>query len=140
MTDARVEKVYADRVRAREFLEQADRFRGDADTPDLSAESQSVLLHNAAICACDAILQAAGQRVTSGDNAHALRLETALEHLEGDTEELLESLDASRERRNEASYAAAFVAKASLADAREATTELLERVRALIGREEVVPE
>lgn len=99
-----------------------------------------MLLHNAAICACDAILQAAGLRVTSGDNAHALRLETALERLDGDTEELLESLDASRERRNEASYAASFVPKASLADARESTTELLERVRGLVGGGEVVPE
>jgi hypothetical protein len=140
MTDARVEKVYADRVRAREFLNQADRFRGDADTPDLSGESQSVLLHNAAICACDAILQATGLRMTSGDNAHVLRLETALEHLKGDTEELLESLDASRERRNEASYAAAFVPATSLADAREATTELLERARAFLGGGEVVHE
>jgi hypothetical protein len=140
MTDARVEKVYTDRIRAHEFLSQADRFRGDANTPDLSAESQSVLLHNAVICACDAILQAIGLRVTSGDNAHALRLETALEHLEGDTEELLESLDASRERRNEASYAAAFVSETSLADAREATTELLERVRAFLGGAEAVSE
>jgi hypothetical protein len=140
MTDARVEKVYADRMRAREFLQQADRFRGDADTPDLSAESQSVLLHNATICACDAILQATGLRVTSGDNAHALRFETALDHIEGDTEELLESLDASRERRNEASYAAAFVPETSLADAREATTELLELVRAFLGGGEVVQE
>ena len=140
MTDARVEQVYPDRVRAREFLDQADRFRGDANTSGLSAESQSVLLRNAAICACDAILQAAGLRVTSGDNAHALRLETALERLDGDTEELLKSLDASRERRNEASYAASFVPKASLADARESTTELLERVRGLVGGGEVVPE
>ena len=112
-------------------------FATTPDTPDLSAESQSVLLHNAAICACDAILQATGLRVTSGDNAHALRLETALEHLEGDTEELLESLDTSRERRNEASYAAAFVPETSLADAREATTELLERVRTSLGGREV---
>ncbi len=140
MTDARVEKVYADRVRAREFLQQADRFRADADTPELSAESQSVLLHNATICACDAILQATGLRITSGDNAHALRLETALDHIEGDTEELLESLDASRERRNEASYAAAFVPETSLADAREATTELHELVRAFLGGDEVVQE
>ena len=131
MTEARVEKVYADRVRAREFLSQADRFRGDADTPNLSAESQSVLLHNAAICACDAILQATGLRVTSGDHAHALRLEAALEHLEGDTEELLESLDASREAQ-QASYAATFVPEASLADAREATIELLERVHTFL--------
>ncbi|HEX3392092.1 MAG TPA: hypothetical protein VHS55_05990 [Solirubrobacteraceae bacterium] len=133
MTDARIEKIYVDRVRAGEFLDQADRFRSDADTASLGAESQSVLLHNATVCACDAILQGVGLRVTSGDRAHVLRLETALEQLDGDTEDLLESLDASRERRNEASYTASFVAKASLADAREATSELLERTRALLS-------
>jgi hypothetical protein len=132
MTNARVEKIYADRVRAHEFLDQADRFRSDADTANLGTESRSVLLHNATICACDAILQAVGLRITSGDRAHALRLERALDQLDGDTEELLESLDASRERRNEASYAASFVPETSLADAREATTELLERARTLL--------
>jgi hypothetical protein len=55
-----------------------------------------VLLHNAA---SDAILQAVGRRVTSGDRSHILRLETALAKLDADTEELLERLDASRERR-----------------------------------------
>jgi len=133
MTDARAERVHADRVRAREFLDQADRFHSDADTPDLSAESQSVLPHNATICACDAILQATGLRITSGDRAHALRLQTALDQLDDDTEELLESLDASRERRNEASYAASFVPQTSLADAREATTELLELARTFLS-------
>jgi hypothetical protein len=43
----------------------------------------------------------------------------------------------SRERRNESPYAAAFVPETSLADAREATTELLERARALLGGGEV---
>lgn len=133
MTDARVEKVYVDRVRAREFLDQADRFLLDADCATLSVESRSVLLHNATVCACDAILQAVGSRVTPGDRSHVLRLETALDQLDGDTEELFESLDASRERRNEASYAAAFVSQASVADAREATAELLERARALLS-------
>jgi hypothetical protein len=46
---------------------------------------------------------------------------------------LLERLDASRERRNEASYAAGFVAQASLSDAHEATAELVELARAAIG-------
>jgi hypothetical protein len=100
MTDARVEKVYADRVRAREFLEQALQFQADAGAEGLSPESQSVLLHNAVVCACDAILQAEGLRVTPGDRSHVLRLETALEQIDGDTMDLLESLDASRERRN----------------------------------------
>lgn len=133
MTEARVEKVYADRVGAREFLAQADMFLADADTADLSAPAQAVLLHNATVCACDAILQVAGMRVTPGDRSHVLRLETALEEIHGDTEELLERLDASRERRNEASYAARFVAQASVADAREATVELVELARAFVS-------
>jgi hypothetical protein len=88
-----------------------------------------VLLHNAVVSACDAILQSVGLRVTSGDGAHILRIETALDQLEEDTEELFEHLDASRERRNEASYAALFVAQASAADAREATAELIALTR-----------
>jgi hypothetical protein len=133
VTDARVEKIYEDRVRAREFLDQADRFLLDADRTILGVESRSVLLHNATVCACDAILQAVGLRVTPGDRSHVLRLETALEQIDGDTEELFESLDASRERRNEASYAAAVVSQASIADAREAVAELLELARTLLS-------
>lgn len=115
MTDARVEQVPTDRLRARQFFDQAERFANDADSGDLSAESRIVLLHNAVVSACDAILLSVGRRVTSGDGAHILRIETALDQLDVDTEELLESLDASRERRNEASYAALFVAQASAA-------------------------
>lgn len=78
MTDARVQKVYADQAGAREFLEQAELFAADA-------------------------------------------------------EDLLDRLDASRERRNEASYAAGFVPEASLSDAREATSELLQLTRTVLG-------
>lgn len=133
MSDARVEEVYPDRVGAREFLAQADMFFADADKPTLSPPSRAVLLHNATVCACDAILQAVGRRVTPGDRSHILRLETALAELDGDTEELLERLDASRERRNEASYAAGFIAQASVADAHEATAELVELTRAFLA-------
>jgi hypothetical protein len=70
--------------------------------------------------------------VTPGDGAHVKRLETALEQIDEDTYELLERLDASRERRNEASYAAAFVPEASLEDAREATADLLELARRVV--------
>jgi hypothetical protein len=135
MTDARVEKVYADRVGAADFLSQAEGFLADADSEGLRAPSKVVLLHNATICACDAILQAVGLRVTSGDRAHLLRLEMALEQVGGDTEELLERLDASRERRNEASYAAGFVPQASLAEAREATAEIVELARPFAKRD-----
>ena len=133
MTDARIEKVYADRIAAAEYLEQADLFLADAQTSSLQAPSQAVLLHNAAVSACDAILSAVGLRVTPGDRSHALRLETALSQIDSDTEELFERLDASRERRNEASYAAGFVAQASISDAHEATVELLVLAREQLG-------
>jgi hypothetical protein len=129
MTEARVEKVHADRVGAREFLKQADLLLADAEKATLSSPSEAILLHTATVCACDAILQAVGLRVTPGDRSHVLRLETALEQVHEDTEDLLERLDASRERRNEASYAAGFIAQASLAEAREATTEIVELAR-----------
>lgn len=125
MTEARIERVYVDRVSAGEFLEQAEGFLADADAAGLPPPSRAVLLHNATVCACDAILQAAGLRVTSGDRAHVLRLQTALDQVDADTEDLLESLDATRERRNEASYAAAFVPESSVVEAREAAAELL---------------
>jgi hypothetical protein len=131
VNEARVERVHADRLGARTHLDQSEKFQSDADA-DLSAESRSVLLHNAAISASNAILQATGLRVTSGDGAHVLRLETALAQLPHETDDLLERLDASRSRRNEASYAAMSVAQASVDEAREATAELIELTRDLL--------
>jgi hypothetical protein len=133
MTDARLETVYEDRLGAAQFLKQAEMFLADAKAASLSAPSRAVLLHNATVCACDAILQAVGLRVTPGDRSHILRLEKALEQVDGDSEELIERLDASRERRNEASYAAGFVAQASVDDAREATAELVELARGFVA-------
>jgi hypothetical protein len=62
-----------------------------------------------------------------------LRLKAALDRMDGDTEELMDRLDASRERRNEASYSAGLVAESSLSDAREATSELIELARRFIA-------
>lgn len=131
MNTARVDKVHADRLGARTHFDQALKFQADADA-DLSMESRSVLLHNAAIAASSAILQAVGLRVTIGDGAHLLRLETALAQIDADTEDLLDRLDASRSRRNEAPYAAMLVAEASVEEAREATAELIELTRDLL--------
>jgi hypothetical protein len=133
MSAARVEQVHADRVSAREFLAHAEQFLEDARTPTITAPSRAVLLHNAAISACDSILQAVGLRISSGDRSHTLRLETALHQLDLDTEDLLDRLDASRARRNEASYAAGFIAQTSILDADKATAELLELARRFVG-------
>jgi hypothetical protein len=50
MSEARVQAVHADRSGARIYLDQAEAFQADADQK-LSAESRSVLLHNAAVSA-----------------------------------------------------------------------------------------
>ena len=71
----------------------------------------------------------AGEFLQQAERFSVLRLETALERLGGDTDELLERLDAARDRRNEASYRAGFVPEASVSEAREATRELLDRAR-----------
>lgn len=132
MTKARVESVPASRLDARSYLAQAKTFQADADA-DMSAESRSVLLHNAVVAAADAILQATGRRVSGGEGAHQLRIETALAQLPHDTDDLIDRLEASRSRRNEASYAARLVPDASLEEAREATAELIALAEGLIG-------
>lgn len=99
----------------------------DAGVDSLSNETRQVLLHQATLCACDAILIASGKRIVGGEGAHLRRLTEALDLLPGNTEELYEALDAARERRSEASYAAAWVPTASVQEAEEATLELLER-------------
>jgi hypothetical protein len=55
MTDARVERVHANRADARVFLEQGKPFKADANGP-LGRESAAVLLHSAVISGADAVL------------------------------------------------------------------------------------
>lgn len=133
MTEARLRKIPADRMGAREFIAQARIFMSDAHVSGISNEGRQLLLHQTAICACDAILLACGLQVTGGDGAHMLRLEHALEQLPDDADELLDTLDASRARRVEASYRAGFVPAASVEEAEEATLELLERAERFVA-------
>ena len=132
MTQAGVKAVRADRVGAREFVTQARIFVNDAASPGLANESRQLLLHQASLTACDAVLLAAGWTVGSGDGAHALRLDKALAELPGADDELFDRLDASRARRNEASYRAQAVPTASVSEATEATLELLALVDAFL--------
>jgi hypothetical protein len=69
--------------------------------------------------------------MTGGDGAHQLRIEKALAKLPHETDALLDRLEASRSRRNEASYHASLVPGASLAEARGAqiTPDSLRLVR-----------
>lgn len=71
-----------------------------------------------------ATLQQLIPRASEGDRDRDGRSRRALH-----TEHLFERLDASRERCNEASYAAGLIARASVVDALEATTELVGMAR-----------
>ncbi len=133
MTEARVRRVPADRIGAREFLEQGRIFMSDAGIREISNEGRQLLLHQTAICACDAVLLASGLQVAGGDGAHMMRLEHALAELPEDVDELLDTLDASRARRVEASYRAGPVPEASVEEAAEATLDLLERATRFVG-------
>lgn len=133
MTEARVETTYPDPATAREFLDQAQTFFGDASNSDNSKESRAVLAHQAAVAACDAVLLHDGRRIAGDEGAHRLRLATAREALGGDLQDLFERLDDSRAWRNDASYRAQLVPDATLAEALEATRELLELVRAHVS-------
>ncbi|MGH2878417.1 MAG: hypothetical protein ACRDK4_02265 [Solirubrobacteraceae bacterium] len=126
MSTAKVVKVPTDRVGARDYLNQARQFSKDSETDVISSESKQVLIHQAAISGCDAILLASGFRIRGSEGGHELRLREALKRVAPDEEELLDDLLASRDRRSEASYAAEPVARASVAEARDALAQLLE--------------
>jgi hypothetical protein len=68
-----------------------------------------ILLHSAAMAACDAILSVNGKRIVGSDGGHLLRLEQAETLLRGDNRHLFATLEDSRASRNIASYAAGFV-------------------------------
>jgi hypothetical protein len=69
-----------------------------------------ILLHSAAMAACDAIcLSINGKRIVGSDGSHRLRLEQAETLLRGDNRRLFATLEDSRASRNSASYPAGFV-------------------------------
>jgi hypothetical protein len=80
---AQVEQRGDDPWAALEFLGQARRFLRDGQVDDLSDEGRQVLLHNAAVAACDAILAINGLEVTGSEGGHRLRFEEAHKRLGG---------------------------------------------------------
>ncbi len=66
---AQVERRGEDPWAALEFLDQARRFLSDGQAEPISPEGRQVLLHNAAVAACDAVLAINGLEVTGSDGA-----------------------------------------------------------------------
>jgi hypothetical protein len=125
MTNARIERVPADPVEATVFLAQARRLARDGTEETLSDTGRHLLIYQAGVSTMDAVLMAAGQRVTAGDNAHRLRLEAAERLLGGGNEDLFDRLDGGRRMRHEVSYAASVVSDAQLESIEGAVEELI---------------
>lgn len=122
---AQVEYAGEDIWAAREFLEQARRFLADGRIEALHDEGRQVLLHSAAIAACDAILAIKGLEVTGSEGGHVLRLTEAHRQLGGLHRDLFERLNDSRDRRIQASYRAAAVDANGVDESVQAVTELV---------------
>ena len=94
MTDARVEDVAPDPWGAQGFLANARRLLADGSRAENSAEGRQLLLHSAAMAACDALLALEGRQVVGSDRGHQLRLAEAENLLAGEHSALFERLDA----------------------------------------------
>jgi hypothetical protein len=127
VTEAQVGRIEPDPFLAAGFLKRANDFTADGKSSALQPESRQVLLHNAVICACDAILAIEGFEVTGSDGGHQLRIAKAAELLPGAEPTLFEELDEVRAARNQVSYAAAAVSPEEIAT----TVDVVERLIAV---------
>lgn len=124
MTKAEIEAVEPDLGRAGDFIAQAKRFLADAEDSTHS-ESGVILYWSACISAMDAVLAAAGLRVGSGEDSHAVRVDGARGVLGGGFEELFDRLDEWRRERHDVSYAAITPAAADVAAMQTDTRDVL---------------
>lgn len=128
--EARVEPTELDIWGARAFLERARELLADGARPENTSASRLILLHSAAMAACDAVLSAGGRRIVGSDGGHLLRLQQAETLLGGDHRRLFATLEDGRASRNTASYAAAFVPADDVETSHTAVAELVEIVGA----------
>jgi hypothetical protein len=129
---AQIERTEADPWAALEFLGQARRFLRDGRIERLSDEGRQVLLHNAAVAACDAILAINGLEVAGSEGGHALRFEEAHKRLGKGHSDLFERLEDGRDRRIEASYRAGSLDGTGVDVALDAVSELVDLTEGLI--------
>ena len=87
MTTATIESISPDAWLAQGFYQRAHEFLRDGQSTGLSAAGRQVLLHSAALAACDAVLAINGRQVLGSEGGQvpeAIPQETfrAREHLE----------------------------------------------------------
>lgn len=104
MARSTIEPVAPDLDLARRFIEQGRALSADAELAGISAGGSFFLSYQACVAGIEAILAAAGRRVTSGEASHHVMLAEAAAIVGSGYQELFDSLNAGRGDRNMASY------------------------------------
>lgn len=116
---------------ARELLTKAHDHLTDAERDTNNVSSRQLLSYQAALDAMNALLKAAGRRITSGAGGHMARIEEC-ERLIPDEAELLERVDDARQLRNRAAYDGFDAAEDIVEEQNNDVRELITAVRSTI--------
>lgn len=135
MAEAKLSRIVPDPTLAGAFLTRAEEFLADGSSANNTDSSRQVLLHNAAIAACDAVLAIKGFEVEGSERSHVLRLDQAQELLGHDLIDLFERLGSVRLTRADVSYAAGFVGGDEVGEAETAVGELVAHARDFVRLE-----
>jgi hypothetical protein len=115
------------------LLEQAAGHIASAGIEGVDPASAYILLYEGARKAIDAVLAAAGRRVTSGIGAHVKYLTEARSQLGSDHATLVARVDAARQIRHDVSYRSRSVTQSEIEGVRAAARETLEVARTRIA-------
>ena len=132
MTRASILHTVPSPEEARVFLARARQFQSDADVEAVSDTGRELLLHQASVAACDAVLAVAGVRVVGDEGGHALRLSETVSRL-GLDEDVADALTTTRRLRNASAYGAGIVIGHQVEESGEAVDHLIEAVTLFMG-------
>jgi hypothetical protein len=133
---AQAKDAPADLPLARQLLEQADRHLASAAIPGIDLDSRFGMLYDAARKAADAIMRAAGRRVTQGVGHHIVFFEEAKRLLPRVERRLVARVEGARTTRNAMEYDAREVTQTEVDELTNAATQFIAQARAFVKRSE----
>ena len=124
MTEARIERAPVDTGLARDHLQRARQFLRDVGSVAEDASGQ-VLCYSACIASMEAIIAAAGRRVSPGSGYHQKLILECERLTEPDQADLFEAIDEARELRADVSYHAGVISSEEVDHLAAAAAELI---------------
>jgi hypothetical protein len=117
---------------ARRLLDQADRHLASAGIAGVDADSRFCLLYDGARKASDAIMRAAGRRVTTGAGHHIVYLAEAKRLLGPASATMWTRVEGARSIRNDIEYQAREVTQLEVTELDAAAHELVAAARRFV--------